>query len=366
MLQNLTSKFIKVGRILIFLPILFSYQLKAKEVDTLRSNFIKKIDLPVNAEEQILSYLNRNLLFVTSNEILQNQKVIWMVDLNKPKSISKIKFDKPINSKYSITAIGASNKKIILICHDSILIYKIEKDQASLIFTMANTNSFLEVEFSENNNIIVLNKLYNFHPNDQKICCQYLYLKADDLEELANDTIEYGAIAYSHQIQKWQNFNSWQNYSLLALTTKNKILRFNRLHQFDTIYLPINEKVLVPDSLLHLTFRGKQLVKHLISNDINYNRIEKIFERNDTIIVSEIFPGSGKDYRLLTYCFKIKGIWTFKEFIYRNSQIGLNLSYSEPTYVYDNQVFTINQNLVKNTWKRNKFIHSLYFYELKP
>jgi hypothetical protein len=358
-----------MGRILIFLPIFFPFQIKAEKIDTLRSVYIKKIELSINAEEDILSFQNKNLLYLSSDEIIKGQKLVWLINLNNHNSLMKIKLEEPITSKYTVTAIGGSEKKILFICHDSIYFYKIEGNKAKIILTKANFNSFLEVDFSENSKTIILHKLYNFHPNDQKVCCQYLYLNEDNFQEIVNDTIIYEAIVYSHQIHKWQNFNASNDFSLLALTTKNKIIKINRFHQYDTIYLPLEKKVLVPDSFLNLPQRGKPLVKNLISNDMFYNRIEKIFENKDTVLISEIFPGSGKDYRLLTYCFKNEGVWRFKEYVYKNSNDNsgksLNLSYSSPTYLFNNQMLSISQDIRRDIWHKNKFIYSLFFYELK-
>lgn len=369
MLLNLIIKMNKRGRAFVYLSLLLPSQVFATDIDTLKSRCIQKIDLPIPAEENILTYQNNNLFFVSSSESLDQNQLLWVFDINKPNNLLKIKLHKKILSQYRITAIGGSKNKLVLLSHDSIFFYQVEKNSAKMYGAIGNQQSFKGVDFTENNTLIVLHKLYNFHPLDQKVRCQYVYLNAEDLQEVSNDTFDYKGILYSHQIHKWQQFHSNESYSLMALTAQNGILRLNRFKHFDTIFLPSQNKVFVPDSLLNLPARGKQMISQLMAKDMLYNRIEKIFWSNDTLIISEIFPGSGKEKRLITFACPKQGHYTFKEYIYNNTlqnhESYLNLSYSYPMFVYGNQIISINQWQVKNENKKKPFQYCFYIYQFE-
>lgn len=371
MWRNLIYRLIQKGRILYFLPFTYIGFIEAQTTDTLYSKFNEKISLPIPAEHNILSYLNDDLLYVSSNEMLESKNTIWVVSLTKKAILTKIKLLSPITSNYSVSAFAVSNEAMVFVCHDLIYFYTLKKSKATLVKTIKNPKSFLEVDFMNHNQIIVLHKLYNFHPSDQKICCENLYIHTKDFSENDSISFPYDGIAYSHQIHQWQLFKSNEFDSYLALTNANAIVHFKQGKINDTIQLPNHNKFLLPDSLLLLPFRGKQMVQFLMQKDSLYNRIEKLFLKNDTLIVSEIFKGSKKDFRLLTYCYKNNGNWCFKSIIYQNihglaeEKYPLNLSYSVPIYFVQNEVVSLIQFAKERKNKKPIYGYGLFFYELQ-
>ncbi len=370
MWPSLITNMLKKGSLLLMLPFFNPTQILAEPRDSIFSRLLYRMNLPIPAEEEILTFQNKHLFYATSSNMLKRQKKIAVLNLNHPRKKSTLHLTSVPLSAYDISAIGVSEKKVVLISFDSIFFYERTKNVATLISSRANARGYSEIGFTENNHTMVLHKLYNYHPNDQKVCCEYLYLDAAQLLELQVDTLPYKAIAYSHQVHNWQLFPPQESFSYLALSTKNGLVKLNRYGNFDTLYLPSKGKSFVPDSLFNLNYRGKQMITHLLKKDQYYNRIEKIFQYQDTLIISEIYPGSGKDYRLLTYCYLKDGVYTFKEFIYKNGTNPTlqqaNLSYSYPMFFYNGQLLVVAERQSKRLLRKNKFIHSLYYYAFQP
>ncbi len=177
MWRNLIYRLIQKGRILYFLPFTYIGYIEAQTTDTLYSKLNEKISLPIPAEHNILSYLNDDLLYVSSNEMLESKNTIWVVSLTKKAILTKIKLLSPITSNYSVSAFAASNEAMVFVCHDLIYFYTLKKSKATLVKTIKNPKSFLEVDFMNHNQIIVLHKLYNFHPPTKRYVVKtYTYM----------------------------------------------------------------------------------------------------------------------------------------------------------------------------------------------
>lgn len=275
---------------------------------------VKKI-IPLSEKDTIGGYLyeikwskDKNFFVYTSKRFQKKDTIkVLLLEQNTQKSrIYYLPLPDTIMNDVGIEDISFNSDKMILAILNFYYVIFYDLNSGKMIDLVNNNNSH-KIYFIGNNEFL-LEKLYNFHPLDDSIQCEFRVYSLSQKKFIKTYSFHYDDIKYTILIHQF--IDVYSNKILLSYSTKFKMFIFdNNLNKIDSInisYLPM-KKNLLPSNTYQPT---KEVYSYLKKLDTINTRIEKVFFNNDSsIIVSIRPPKSDFNYRTLLFLEKIHNQW---------------------------------------------------------
>lgn len=328
--------------------------------DSLRLAWVSSTKLMATDEEELIYSLHDGTMYYTSKEFCKNNNIsVFSLDLNSKKHAKGISFE--YKTEFDPNSLSVNGSYCGFVFYDKIIVFERTKNGTKIQFEAKNDKSFEGCRFI-NDTIILVYKMYDYHPEDEPICCGNRVIDVKNGTVLQDYSFFLKGIEYSHQVNRWIDFGS--DFFTITSPIDFKLFMF-RDNRIDTIQLPIEGKRLAKTDSNLLANRSifgiKSIIGELMRRDSAVNRIEKVFILNDsTVLVSEIFPQSGKNKRALSLVVvskdnpsRINSIktsvynCTFNEDNVVNPDLPFNFQFSLPQFSFNGDLYMVLESYVE-------------------
>jgi len=299
---------------------LFLFVFLIVSIKTYSQYYVKKI-IPLSEKDttggplyEIKWSKDKNFFVYTSSRFQKKDTIkVFVLEQNVKKTRTYyLPLPDTIMNNVSIEDISFNSDKMILAILNFYYVIFYDLNSGKMIDLVSNNKS--RKIYHIGNNEFLLEKLYNFHPLDDSIQCEFKVYSLSQKKFIKTYSFHYEDIKYTILIHQF--IDVYSNKILLSYSNKFKMFIFdNNLNKIDSIninYLPM-EKNLLPPNIYQ---PAKELYYYLKKLDTINTRIEKVFFNNDSsIIVSIRPPKSDFKYRTLLFLEKKHNQWSINKII---------------------------------------------------